>query len=185
MIDYASSGRVMHAEGNSSNRYAPHGAYRCADHAEGERWITIAVADDRQWLDLLTALGASPGDRRYTTMVQRLEDQKGLDDYVQGLTVGRDADELTASLQAVGLAAYPVQNCLDLHSDENLLANEFWQWLEQADAGPMPYDGLSYRLERSGSHQTVAPSIGQDTDDVLGELLGMTSEDTARRAIPV
>ncbi len=180
VVDYASSGTVMHAQGNTSNRYAPHGAYRCVDDAEGERWITIAVADDRQWLDLLAVLGASPGDPRFATMIQRLESPEALDDYVQGLTARRDAAELTASLQAVGLPAYPVQNCLDLHSDENLLANEFWPWLEQKDAGPMPYDGLSYRLERSGSHQTAAPSIGQDTDEVLGDLLGMTADDTAR-----
>ncbi len=180
VIDYASSGRVMHAQGNSSNRYAPHGAYRCADHAEGERWITIAVADDRQWLDLMAVLGASAGDPRFATMLRRLERPEDLDDYVQGLVAGRPVGELTAALQAVGIAAYPVQNCLDLHSDENLLANEFWQWLDQRDAGPMPYDGLSYRLERSGSHQTAAPSIGQDTDEVLGDLLAMTPEDTAR-----
>jgi crotonobetainyl-CoA:carnitine CoA-transferase CaiB-like acyl-CoA transferase len=112
-------------------------------------------------------------------MLRRLELPDDLDDYIQRLVAERPAGELTAALQAAGIAAYPVQSCLDLHSDENLLANEFWQWLDQNDAGPMPYDGLSYRLERTGSHQTAAPSIGQDTDEVLGELLAMTPEDTA------
>jgi benzylsuccinate CoA-transferase BbsF subunit len=180
VVDYGSSGTVMHARGNSSNRYAPHGAYRCADDGDNESWIAIAVSDDRQWLDLLAALGAEAGDPRFATMIGRLEQSEELDDYVQQLVKGRNAVQVTAALQAVGLAAYPVQNCLDLHSDENLLANEFWQWLDQKDAGPMPYDGLSYRLERSGSHQTAAPSIGQDTDEVLGELLGMSADDTTR-----
>jgi benzylsuccinate CoA-transferase BbsF subunit len=180
VVDYASSGTVMHAQGNASDRYAPHGAYRCSDEGDGESWITIAVADDQQWLDLVGVLGASPGDPRFATMLRRLERPDDLDDYVQRLVAERPAGELTAALQAVGVAAYPVQSCLDLHSDENLLANEFWQWLDQKDAGPMPYDGLSYRLERTGSHQTAAPSIGQDTDEVLGELLAMTPEDTAR-----
>jgi benzylsuccinate CoA-transferase BbsF subunit len=178
VVDYASSGTVMHAEGNYSNRYAPHGAYRGADDGDEERWITIAVADDRQWLDLMQVLGGSPADPRFATMVRRLELPEDLDEYVQSLVAGRNVGELTAALQAAGVAAYPVQTCLDLHSDENLAANEFWQWLDQRDAGPMPYDGLSYRLERTGSHQSAAPSIGQDTDQVLGELLGMTSDDT-------
>jgi crotonobetainyl-CoA:carnitine CoA-transferase CaiB-like acyl-CoA transferase len=38
----------------------------------------------------------------------------------------------------------------------------------------MPYDGLSYRLE-TGSHQTAAPSLGQHTDEVLGDLLGLSA----------
>jgi benzylsuccinate CoA-transferase BbsF subunit len=180
VIDYATSGMVMRAQGNYSDRYAPHGAYRCADEGDDERWIAIAVADDGQWLDLLAALGGSRGDGRFATMLGRLEFHDELDDYVQTLVAGRSASQLTTALQAVGIAAYPVQNCLDLHSDENLLAQEFWRWLDQRDAGPMPYDGLSYRLERTGSTQSAAPSIGQDTDQVLGDLLGLTSDETDR-----
>jgi crotonobetainyl-CoA:carnitine CoA-transferase CaiB-like acyl-CoA transferase len=180
VVDYAASGTIMQPRGNRSDCYAPHGAYRGTDADDGgERWLSIAVADDQQWTNLLAVLGA-PGDPRFATMIARLENQDQLDVYVQGLVLGRDVVEVAHALQSVGVAAYPVQNCLDLHSDENLLAFEFWQWLDQRDAGTMPYEGLSYRLERTGSFQTAAPSLGEHTQELLGELLGMTAREVDR-----
>ena len=60
VTDYAATGRVMHAQANRSERYAPHGAYRCADSEGGERWIAIAVADDAEWGALVETLAAAP-----------------------------------------------------------------------------------------------------------------------------
>ncbi len=175
LVDFFASGRVMQPVANRSHRYAPHGTYRCAADDGRERWIAIAVADDQQWVALLETLGA-PAEPRYATAVARLEQPADLDDFVQALVSDRDVAGLTAALQSAGVSAYPVQSCFDLHTDENLVANEFFQWLDQHDAGPMPYDGLSYRLE-TGSHQSAAPSLGQHTDEVLGQLLGLSPTD--------
>ena len=137
------------------------------------------MANDHQWARMLEVLGAV-GEERFGGIVARLELHDELDDYVQQLVRGRDADQLTAALQAAGVAAYPVQSCLDLHSDENLLSFGFWPWLEQHDAGFMPYDGLSYRLDHTGSFQSAAPSLGQHTEEILGEILGMGSAEIDR-----
>jgi crotonobetainyl-CoA:carnitine CoA-transferase CaiB-like acyl-CoA transferase len=84
------------------------------------------------------------------------------------------ADELTAALQAAGVSAYPVQNCMDLHRDENLEAFGFWQWLDHKEMGPSPYEGLEHRMSRTpGGPRSAAPTLGQHTDEVLGEILGM------------
>ena len=56
LIDYFATGRELGPRGNASKRYAPHGAYRCADEDGNERWIAIAVANDEQWHAMLTAL---------------------------------------------------------------------------------------------------------------------------------
>ena len=59
LIDYNATGRVLGPRGNASARYAPHGAYRCADEDGNERWIAIAVAGDEQWRAMLAVLGTS------------------------------------------------------------------------------------------------------------------------------
>jgi crotonobetainyl-CoA:carnitine CoA-transferase CaiB-like acyl-CoA transferase len=100
-----------------------------------------------------------------------------LDVYVGELVQGRDGPALAAALQAAGVSSYPVQNCLDLRSDENLLAFDFWPWLDQTECGPMPYDGLAYRLSRTPGEQSAAPNLGEHTEEVLGSLLGMTSKE--------
>src|SRR6202050_3905189 len=130
MIDYFATGRSLGPSGNASMRYAPHGAYRCADEGVEERWIAIAVANDAEWQSMLTALGAGEGDARFAAQVSRMENRAALDEFVGGLTRNRSANELTAQLQAAGVASYPVQNCMDIHQDENLEAWDFWHWLE-------------------------------------------------------
>jgi benzylsuccinate CoA-transferase BbsF subunit len=180
LIDYMAGGELVRPQGNRSDRYGPHGAYRCADDDGEERWVSIAVEDDEQWVNLLRVLGQPAGDPRFATIIARIEAAEEVDEYVQALVQERDAPALVDSLQAAGVAAYPVQSCLDLHSDENLLSFEYWQWLEQRDAGFMPYDGRSYRLDRTGSQQTAAPSLGADNEEILGGLLGMSTAEIAR-----
>src|SRR5262249_42223595 len=115
LIDYFATGRVMGPRGNASQRYAPHGAYRCADEDGHERWIAIAVADDAGWSSLLSALRADCGDPRFQTRQNRAANANAVDEFVTTLTRSWDAKELTNQLQAAGVAAYPVQNCMDLH----------------------------------------------------------------------
>jgi crotonobetainyl-CoA:carnitine CoA-transferase CaiB-like acyl-CoA transferase len=176
LVDYFASGRVLGSVGNKSERYAPHGAYRCADEDGHERWIAIAVADDSEWRALSEVIGEAPDVVRFNTMLERFRDQAALDDFVASLVRTRNADELTVALQAAGVSAYPVQNCMDLHRDENLEAFGFWNWLDHQAMGPSPYEGLEHRMSRTpGALHRPAPALGQHSNEVLGEILGMAA----------
>jgi benzylsuccinate CoA-transferase BbsF subunit len=176
VADYFASGRVLGPDANGSDRYAPHGAYRCADEDGHERWIAIAVANDEEWSATLKVLGAASADSGLATMSGRIANRAVIDELVGGLTRARHAEDLTAALQAAGVSAYPVQNCMDLHRDENLDAFGYWHWLDHAHMGPSPYEGLQHRLSRTpGELRWPAPTLGQDNDEVLGGLLGMTA----------
>jgi benzylsuccinate CoA-transferase BbsF subunit len=154
LVDYFATGRVLGPAGNRSDRYAPHGAYRCADEDGHERWIAIAVADDGEWQSLIAVLGNPAADARLATMLG-----------------------LTAALQAAGVSAYPVQNCMDIHRDENLEAFGFWQWLDHKEMGPSPYDGFEHRMSRTPGELRPAPALGQHSDEVLEEILGTTASE--------
>lgn len=174
LVDYFATGRVLKPVGNRSERYAPHGTYRCADEDGHERWIAIAVAGDDEWRALLEVMGDPPADSRFATIRGRFHERAALDQFLGELVRTRGADDLTVALQARGVSAYPVQNCMDLHRDENLDANGFWQWLDHAAMGPSPYEGLEHRMSRTpGGLQRPAPTLGQHSDEVLGEILGM------------
>src|SRR5579863_9166903 len=82
LIDYHATGRVLEPRGNASARYAPHGAYRCADEDGNERWIAIAVANDEQWRAMLTALGADSSDARFATAPARIQNAAAIDRFV-------------------------------------------------------------------------------------------------------
>jgi len=178
LIDYFATGRQLGPRGNASMRYAPHGAYRSADEGTEERWIAIAVANDAEWHSMLTALGADASDARFATQLSRIENRQPLDQFIGRLTRNRSASDLTARLQAAGVAAYPVQNCMDLHQDENLEAFDFWHWLEHKQMGPSSYEGLQHRLSRTpGELRSAAPVLGQHNDEVFRGMLGLSAEE--------
>jgi benzylsuccinate CoA-transferase BbsF subunit len=176
LIDYCASGRVLGPHGNRSQRYAPHGAYRCADEDGHERWLALAVASEHEWVQMLKVLGDPPVDSRFATMLGRLQHREVLDSFVGRLLRDGTAEELTAALQAAGVSAYPVQNCMDLHRDENLEAFGYWHWLDHATMGPSPYEGLQHRLSSTpGELRSPAPTLGQHNDEVLSGILAMTA----------
>jgi crotonobetainyl-CoA:carnitine CoA-transferase CaiB-like acyl-CoA transferase len=179
LIDYFTSGRVLNACGNRSDRYAPNGAYRCRDEAGNERWIAIAIVDDREWAAMLDILEAAP-EPGFATMAQRFAQSDDLDAFIGGLVRERSAGDLTTELQAAGVAAYPVQSCLDLHRDENLRAFDFWHWLNHKEMGPSLYEGLQHRMSRTpGELRSAAPTLGQHSDEILGGMLGFSSDEIA------
>jgi crotonobetainyl-CoA:carnitine CoA-transferase CaiB-like acyl-CoA transferase len=178
LIDYFATGRVLGPRGNGSDRYAPHGSYRCADEDGNERWIAIAVRNDAEWRAMLGALGAESKDARFATTAGRMRHRAELDAFVGSLVRARGAHDLTNLLQSAGVAAYPVQNCMDIHQDENLEAFDFWHWLEHKEMGPSPYEGLQHRMSRTpGELRRAAPILGQDNDEVFGSMLGMSAEE--------
>ncbi|MGH7815029.1 MAG: CaiB/BaiF CoA transferase family protein [Candidatus Binataceae bacterium] len=178
LIDYFASGRIAGPRANASDRYAPHGAYRCADESDAERWIAIAVANDTEWTAMLAALGASCADPRFADAAGRIANAPALDEFTGSLTRGHEVRELTGKLQAAGIAAYPVENCIDIHDDENLEAFGFWHWLDHPAMGPSPYEGLEHRMSRTpGELRSPAPTLGQHNDEVFGGLLGLSKDE--------
>jgi benzylsuccinate CoA-transferase BbsF subunit len=181
LIDHAATGHVLGPRANESDRYAPHGAYRCADEDGHERWIAIAVANDEEWIALLKVLGGGQPSTTFATMAGRFDHRVALDALLSERVRGRDAEELTAALQATGVAAYPVQSCMDLHRDENLASFGFWHWLNHPHMGPSPYEGLEHRLSRTpGELRSPAPTLGQHNEEVLGGMLGMSAAEIER-----
>jgi crotonobetainyl-CoA:carnitine CoA-transferase CaiB-like acyl-CoA transferase len=181
LADYSATGRVLTAQGNRSERYAPHGAYRCRDEGGAERWISVAVENDDQWRRLLEALGNPSCDDRFVSMAGRIENQGALDDFIAARIGEQEVWELTARLQRAGIAAYPVQSCLDLHHDENLESFGFWNWLEHPEMGAVPYMGLQHRMSGTPAQlRWPAPTLGQHTDEVLRDVLQLDAAEIAQ-----
>ena len=125
-----------------------------------------------------TALAADSTDARFATASARIENAAAIDEFVGSLTRTHNAHELTAKLQAAGVAAYPVENCVDIHQDDNLEAFGFWHWLEHKEMGPSPYEGLEHRMSRTpGTLRSAAPILGQDNDEVFRGMLSLSADE--------
>ncbi|MCC6387396.1 MAG: CoA transferase [Dehalococcoidia bacterium] len=158
-------------KGNRSNRYAPHGVYRCAG---ADRWIAIAIETHNQWLNLCRVLGlegltARPG---LNTPAGRLAAADEIDRAIETKTAGMDDWALARALQAAGVPASPVENVGDLVGRDPMGKSLFQEIDHPAGVSmllhhePVTWNGERYPIER-------APFLGEHTAGVLGELLGL------------
>ena len=160
---------------------APHGVYRCADRAEGgvaqERWCAIAVFDDEAWGRLSVALREPrwARDPRFATLAGRRAHRVELDAALASRTRQWSAEGLAARLQQAGVAASVVADAADLCCrDAHLMARAYWQTVATPEGTTVTYDGIPGLLSATPGRVTApAPLLGEHTDAVLHEVLGL------------
>jgi benzylsuccinate CoA-transferase BbsF subunit len=180
LLELALDGTVARRDGNASDHAAPHGAYPCAGD---DRWIALSVRGDTEWRAFCSVVEHPewPTDGRFTTHAARVAARAALDALVAGATAAYDVHDLTARLQAAGVAAGPVASALDLHADPVLAGWGFFQWLEHPARPPAPYEGHALRLaETPGRLRAAAPALGEHTALVFREVLGLSDAEIAR-----
>jgi len=179
LMDAAMNGTAPERNGNRDPEMAPHGIFRSAGD---DRWIAIAIRDDREWRTLAVLMG-QPGlaaDPRFATLAARHANEDALESLVATFTATRSAEDLTEMLQGAGLAAFPAMSNRDLHDDAHLAARGFFVELEHPEVGVRRHLGIPWRMtETPCAVERPAPCLGEATDYVLGEVLGF---DAARRA---
>ncbi len=165
---------IPDAAGNRSPDHvaAPDGVYRCADGVDGrERWCAVSVTDDA-WPRFVATIGAPTwiSDARFATQASRTFHADALDRCVESWTRARTAEEVMSALQAAGIAAGVVADARDLAADPQLAAREYWS--QCADGSVV--DGVVPRLaETPGAVTAPGPLLGEHTDEILRDVLGM------------
>ena len=164
--------------GNRDPRWAPHNVYRCAGDAQGDdRWVAIAVRSDGQWSGLCAALGepSLAEDARYTTAAGRKAHEAELDRKLAAWCAPRDRWDVTRTLQARGVPAFPCMNSRDLAEDEHLRARGFFATFDHPEVGERAHIGIPWRLAgRPNGVRSRAPLLGEHTEATLRELLALS-----------
>ncbi len=177
MMDYLMNQRVQTRKGNRDDRMAPHNCYRCRGE---DHWISIAVANDREWRALCFAMGKPElaEDERFAGAEQRHENQEELDRIVGDWTRSRDHYELMHELQRAGVAAAPSLSNEALFEDPHLEERGTFM---QVDHPHLEKDWVlspPWRLsETPASIRRHAPSLGEHSRPIFEELLGMSPEE--------
>jgi benzylsuccinate CoA-transferase BbsF subunit len=177
IIDFNVSGRVVSRDGNRSETMAPHSAYPCSGD---DQWCAIVVETDEQWDALRRAMGDPDwcGDSRFRTAEGRLSHQEEIDRHLGEWTSGKSAQEVMETLQSAGVPAGVVQRSSDLLRDPQLEHRRFFRYIDHPEMGNIPHTGDRFRMRGyEGGPRFPAPLLGQHSELVMRDILGMTDEE--------
>lgn len=172
----ASLGMTPPRPGNADPGMAPHGIYPTA---RPDRWLTLAVRDDREWRALARVLELD--ESAYGTLPQRIAQRAALDALIEDRLAGRDADVTAARLQDVGVCAHVSWTMEDIAADPHLRARQSVTEVSAADIPVRPVVGAPARFSATSDVgiRRLTPALGQDEDYVFGELLGLSAAQRA------
>ena len=185
LLDWTVNGRPMRRPCQpNSNRsmwppMAPHGIYPSAGDDD---WVAIACRDDRDWQALREVVAeAWCDDPSLESLAGRLAAQDELDEQLRGWTAARGKFETEAALLAEGVPAAAVNKPEErIDKQPNTAAFGLWPHVRhtlmgdvRVDGQPVHFSRTDWRMERG------APCLGEHTEEVLTEVLGMDATEIA------
>jgi benzylsuccinate CoA-transferase BbsF subunit len=146
-----------------------------------DRWCVIAVSSDDEWRAFCDVIGnpAWTKDPKFATLLGRKKNEDELDALVAEWTRERLPEEVMLLMQHAGVPAGVVQDGEDvLIHDPHLKARGYYVYQDHSEAGHTAYDGIAFKLSATpGKLRSPAPRIGEHTEFVCKEILGMAGEE--------
>ena len=162
---------------------APHNSFRCKGD---DRWCVISVSNEEQWSAFARAIGEPEWtrDKRFTDNDARVRHQDELDELIERWTSRRTPYEAMETLQAAGVPAGAVQTPQErVDDDPQLRARGFLPEADHPELGRFKFEGEPVKLSRSPWElRRPAPLLGQHSDYVYHELLGVEHSDIGKMA---
>lgn len=172
---YLCTGRVPGRIGNRYEAIYPYDSFEAKDGM-----VIIACGNDKLY-GLLKGVLMIPEleEERFTTNVQRVENHEPLKAIIETWTRERNLDDIVEILLDAGVPSAPINTIDRVAADPHIAgAREMFVDLEHPKAGKMKVTGNQLKF----TNQKViidrpAPLLGQHTEEILGELLGISSDE--------
>jgi succinyl-CoA:(S)-malate CoA-transferase subunit B len=171
---YSMYGTVRERMGSSHNDYAcPHGHFATKDG----KWVAISCATDHLFERLANAMGRPElaSSSTYGDQKVRLENAAAVNEIVRDWCGSLTREEVLERCYATNTPAGPLNNIADIFGDRQFHARRNLVAIDDEKTGEsMILPSVVPRLsETPGSIRTLGPTLGEHTDDVLRELLGL------------
>lgn len=159
--------------GNTSDRGAPWGCYRCLDDDQ-EEWCVINVRSDAEWAQLRRALGEPEWarDEKWLKEAGRREAEKELGEHLGAWTRTRSPRDVMERLQEhavpCGIVAHPGHHM----SDPQMLHRDYARPVQQQELSTILLEGPAFIGSDLATVITEqAPMLGEHTRDIARRLL--------------
>ena len=181
LSDFMATGEApsRSAEGIITGGNAPMGLFPCKPGGSNDYvYIYVNRANNRQWHRLLELIGHANliGDARFETSAARYARRSEIDDLIMPWTRQRTKDEAMELIGRSGVPAGAVFDFKELSENPDFEQREIMQWIDHPTLGRVKM--LAWPVKMSGNNVSLeaAPLLGQHTETVLSEWLGLSPE---------
>ena len=175
--EYSAFGEVRQAAGSALPGIAPTNAYQCADGG----YVLVAGNGDSIFKRLMTVIGRDDlgNDPQLENNDGRVKRVVELDQAIGEWAKTLSTTKALEVLDSVAVPAGRIYTVADIANDPHYKARENIQTIQMKDGSKVDVPGVIPKLSRTpGSIKTLAPDIGQNTDEVL-KSIGLTDDQVA------
>ena len=169
---YKISGKIPPRIGNRSNVAAPRGIYKTKDN----KFVSLSASMQSMWEKLAITIGAQEliNDPKFLTNSDRLSNQDDLDDVISNFIKKFDRDPLLKLFSKKGITVGPVLDISEIIEHPYVLDRKILIEHYNNNYGNILMHQAFPRLSKTpGKVKSSAPSIGENTNDILKEI-GLT-----------
>jgi crotonobetainyl-CoA:carnitine CoA-transferase CaiB-like acyl-CoA transferase len=171
LLAYQATGRVPGLHGSAHPQVAPYQTYRT-----GTTDINIAVLTDKQWRAFCLLLGHGEwlADPRYVSPGTRNAHRGELEREIEAVLATRSAKEWLATLEEAGVPCGPINTTAELMDVDQLRQRGMYLEYDDPEIGCVRVPGAPWRGQGVMERWTPPPRLGEHTDEVLSEVLGLS-----------
>ncbi len=177
-MNYLTTGIAPRRLGNAHPNIVPYQDFPTAD---GD--FILTVGNDGQFRKFAEVAGQLwwADDPRFTTNKQRVANRAELIPLIRQATVFKTTAEWVSQLEAAGVPCGPINDLAQMFQDPQVVARGLAVSMPHALAGSVPQVASPIRLsETPVEYRRAPPLLGEHTEVVLGEVLGLDGEAVQR-----
>jgi crotonobetainyl-CoA:carnitine CoA-transferase CaiB-like acyl-CoA transferase len=175
--NYLAGGMVPGRLGNAHPNIVPYQVFATADGH-----LILATSNDAQFRRFAKVAGLEhlSADPRYATNAERVAHRDALIGLVEPVFTTRSTAQWIADLEAANVPCGPINRIDQVFDDPQAIARQLTVTMMHA-TGPIRLPASPLRLSATPPEYTSAPPLlGEHTDAVLSEMLGMPPEEISR-----
>jgi crotonobetainyl-CoA:carnitine CoA-transferase CaiB-like acyl-CoA transferase len=175
--NYLVGGVLPQRLGNAHPNIVPYQDFPTADGH-----MIITVGNDGQFARCAAALGHAEWaqDERFATNPQRVAHREALVSMVAAVTATRSTAHWVAAMDTAGVPCGPINTLDQVFAQEQVVARGLRVELPHPLASAVPLVANPIRLSESPvAYRQAPPTLGQHTDEVLAEWLGLGADEAA------
>jgi crotonobetainyl-CoA:carnitine CoA-transferase CaiB-like acyl-CoA transferase len=173
---YDQLGIIAGRHGNRSPNNAPRNTYLTRDG----RWVAISASATSVAARVMRLVGRGDVVDKpwFASAGERVKRGELLDGAVAAWIRARDFDEVCDAFQEAGAALAPIYDVEQLLGDPQVDALDAITTVDDEDLGPLRMQNVMFRLQDTpGRIRFPGRRLGQDTDKVLAERLGLSDDE--------